>query len=245
MDRDEDVRRSANIKNIPPSSLPLPRSDHETRRLYMRNAVTYQSDVFFTPIAFAAGVASNEKADEWAKIAAEEPDARGVELLSYLGRVEARANPLPRSLAHLKREISEKKWAEARQWAGGRTTKNKYRMPKSQRPDGTVSGSTKRLASRFYQVKTGTAFPGSTSTGQGAGPPHVLVVRIPGSDSKAFLQGLSGVEGPARNSVGRGAEGDWKVEEPLKGSGPSGRWEMQPAGTRLPLHHGCGKAGSC
>jgi hypothetical protein len=31
----------------------------------------------------------------------------------------------------------------------------KYRMPKSQRPDGAVVGSTKRRASRFYQVKIG------------------------------------------------------------------------------------------
>ena len=64
---------------------------------------------------------------------------------------------LPRSLANLKREISEKKWVEARQWAGGRISKMKYRMPKSQRPDGTVAGSTKRLASRYYQLKTGHA----------------------------------------------------------------------------------------
>jgi len=28
-------------------------------------------------------------------------------------------------------------------------------MPKSQKPDGVVAGSTKRLASRFYQIKTG------------------------------------------------------------------------------------------
>ena len=28
-------------------------------------------------------------------------------------------------------------------------------MPKSQRPDGTVAGSTKRLTSQFYQLKTG------------------------------------------------------------------------------------------
>jgi ribonuclease HI len=40
-------------------------------------------------------VPGNEKADEWAKLAAEKPDARGVERL-------------PSSLAHLKREISEK-----------------------------------------------------------------------------------------------------------------------------------------
>jgi ribonuclease HI len=88
------------------------------------------------------GVPGNEKADEWAKLAAESPGARGVE-------------PLPRSLAHLKREISEKKWAEARQWAGSRITKAKYKMPARQKPDGVVAGSSKRHASRFYQLKTG------------------------------------------------------------------------------------------
>ena len=56
------------------------------------------------------GIAGNEKADQWAKTAAEKPRTRGVEHLV----------PLPRSLANLKREISEKKWAEARQWAGWR-----------------------------------------------------------------------------------------------------------------------------
>jgi len=91
------------------------------------------------------GVTGNEKAGEWTKFTAEEPDAC---------RVEARALPLPRSLEHLKREIS-KKWAEGRQRAGGRTSKIKYRMPKSRRPDSTVAGSAKRLASRFYQMKTG------------------------------------------------------------------------------------------
>jgi len=38
---------------------------------------------------------------------------------------------------------------------GGRTSKKKYRLPVSQRPNGTVAGSTKRHASRFYQLKTG------------------------------------------------------------------------------------------
>jgi len=60
------------------------------------------------------GVTGNEKADEWAKLAAEEPDARGVEWLAYSDRAEARSMPLPRSLSNIKREISEKKWAEAR-----------------------------------------------------------------------------------------------------------------------------------
>ena len=47
------------------------------------------------------GVTGNEKADEWAKAAEQTGNYR----------------PIPRSLANLKREISEK-WVEARQWAG-------------------------------------------------------------------------------------------------------------------------------
>jgi hypothetical protein len=97
------------------------------------------------------GVVGNEKADEWAKLAAAEPNAHGVERLMR----GARPMPLPRSLAHLKREITEKKWEEARCWVGSRVSGNKYRMPKEQRPDQTVAGSTKRAASRFYQLKTG------------------------------------------------------------------------------------------
>jgi ribonuclease HI len=81
------------------------------------------------------GVPGNEKADEWAKLAAESPEACGVE-------------PLPRS-HDLKREISEKKWSEARQWAGSRINKAKYKMPVRQKPDGVVAGSSKRRASRF------------------------------------------------------------------------------------------------
>jgi len=93
------------------------------------------------------GIVGNKKADEWAKIAAEKPGIRGVEY----------PWPLPRSLPNFKREISEKKWTEARAWAGGRISKAKYRMPKRQKPDGTVANSSKRLASRFYQLKTGHA----------------------------------------------------------------------------------------
>jgi len=55
------------------------------------------------------GIAGNEKADEWAKIAAEEPDTDGVEWLYYSDQTEARPMTLPQSLANLKREISEKK----------------------------------------------------------------------------------------------------------------------------------------
>ena len=50
------------------------------------------------------GVVGNEKSDEWAKLAAEEPDARGVEWLGYSDRAGARAVPLPDPL-HILRGI--------------------------------------------------------------------------------------------------------------------------------------------
>jgi hypothetical protein len=62
---------------------------------------------------------------------------------------------MPIQRAHLKRETSEKKWIEAQQWAGCRVNGKKYKLPSKQRPDGTVAGSTNRLTSRFYQLKTG------------------------------------------------------------------------------------------
>jgi len=83
------------------------------------------------------------------------PDSRGVGWLGYSDWTGGLPMPPPRSLAHLKREISEKKWAEARRWSGGQTSKKEYRMPKTPRPDGTVAGSSTRVVSRFYQVKTG------------------------------------------------------------------------------------------
>jgi len=61
------------------------------------------------------GIPENEKADERAKLAADEPDSHGVEWLQYADRYGRRPMPLP--LAHLKRGVSEKKWPEANAWA--------------------------------------------------------------------------------------------------------------------------------
>ena len=41
------------------------------------------------------------------------------------------------------------------QWAGGRSSRAKYEMPESHKWEGAVAGSTKRLASRYYQLKAG------------------------------------------------------------------------------------------
>jgi hypothetical protein len=68
--------------------------------------------------------------------------------------------PLPKSLAPLKWEISEKKWEEARRWSASRIAGRKYRLPGKQRPDGTVASSGKSIASRFYQLRTRHALTG-------------------------------------------------------------------------------------
>jgi hypothetical protein len=76
------------------------------------------------------------------------------------GRAAGRPMPLPRSLAHLKREIAEKKWTEARRWVEVRFTGKKYKLPSRRHLDGMVEGSRKGLVSRFYQLQTGHAMTG-------------------------------------------------------------------------------------
>jgi len=103
------------------------------------------------------GVTGDEKADEWAKVAAEEPDIRGVEWLRtadgaardrcrYRGRTRISSGGSPGR--------SGRRQGNRRE-AGVGTSWKKYKMPVTQKPDGVVAGSTKRLASRFYQLKTG------------------------------------------------------------------------------------------
>jgi len=87
----------------------------------------------------------------------QEPDANGEEWRTYCDGVGERAMPPTRPLAHLKREITEKKWEEERKWVGSRTSRETYRMPKSQRPQGTVAGRTKRLTLRAYELRYGQA----------------------------------------------------------------------------------------
>jgi len=131
----------------------LPRPDCTRSRVLRRARQDTIVEILWCPAH--SGVPGNEKADEGAKLPAKETDVRGVEWLGYSDRAEAHAMPLPGSLAHLKREISEKKWAEAYQLAGGRPSREKDKMQSRQKPDGTVAGSSKRLASMFYQLKTG------------------------------------------------------------------------------------------
>jgi len=55
------------------------------------------------------------------------------------------------------------------------------------------------------------------------GSPHcpVLVVSVPHANERPPTQGVSGMEGVAEDSLGRGAEGDREVEEPVEDPGPT------------------------
>jgi len=75
----------------------------------------------------------------------------------YAAPLYHRGMRLPRSLAHIKCEISQTKWTEAKKWSYDRSNWKKYRSSKKQLPDPTVARSRKRVASRFYQLKTGHA----------------------------------------------------------------------------------------
>jgi len=102
------------------------------------------------------GIEGNEVADEWAKLAADEPDAHGVEWFSTTnpdGSVSEKKFPLPRSLANVKRGFVDVKGWTRKQLA--RTRNRKYRPCEKQKPDPTVAKANKHLASRFYQLKTG------------------------------------------------------------------------------------------
>jgi len=85
------------------------------------------------------GVEGNEIADEWAKQAADEPDARGVEWHQYIDRCGTESAPTC-SLAHIKRKCSEAKWVKAQL---ARTSNRKYRPSDKQKPNVTVAQANK------------------------------------------------------------------------------------------------------
>jgi len=230
------IRRMASYEPGPGQQYALQARKHIAALRKARPGITIE--IWWCPAH--KGIAGNEKADEPSKIAAEEPDTHGVEWLNYSDRTEVRAMALPRSLTNLQREISEKKRVEERQWAGGRTSKTKYRTPKEAGWHGSWEYQEACLAVLLDQdgALLDRAVP---QLDEEAAHPTMLVVPTPEPDSGAPLQGVPRVEGPAEDTVGRGAEGDWEVEEPVEDPGPPDGGEVRAGGTGLPLHHGCGK----
>jgi hypothetical protein len=107
------------------------------------------------------GIDGNEKVDEWANVAAGQPETHGVEWHTIDNR--PRCMP-PVSLASLSRQVKEKKWEEATGWAYSRITNPSYnvkcRQWRKNRPDPVPAKASKGIASRYYQLKTGHALTG-------------------------------------------------------------------------------------
>jgi len=80
---------------------------------------------------------------------------RGVEWLGYADRYGRRRMPLPRFIANIRREVEEKKWAEAQDWSEKRIKKKKCKMLERLRQIAAVARGPKRLAERFHQLRTG------------------------------------------------------------------------------------------
>ena len=87
--------------------------------------------------------------------AASEPDDHRVKWLALANG--ARLPSRPTSLAHLKCRASEKKWPEDWSWCERRQHNKGYVLLEKDQPDPTPARAEKRMASRFYQLKTGHA----------------------------------------------------------------------------------------
>jgi len=142
-----------------------------------------------------------------------EPDTHGVEHLlpgRYGDRPGQRRQP-SRSLAHLKRSVTEVKWQEAKMWAVSRITTKKYwhnrlREPR-QKPDSGPANANKRHAARFYQLETGHCLTGQYLSWTKKQPTarRWCLCR---TQTREHHFKLPALERLAENSVGGGAEGD-------------------------------------
>jgi len=143
------------------------------------------------------GVPGNEKADEWAKLAAGNPDLtlrRGMESNTQTGTTGGQcpsSDPL---------RIS-----------GGRSRKGNVWKPRCGRIRESTgkeyqyrpAGEGKRLAARFYQLKTSHCLTGLVpQVGEGQAHSQMLVVPVPDPGLGASLQVLPALEAPAEEPVG-------------------------------------------
>jgi len=158
------------------------------------------------------GDRGQQVADGWAKLAADEPDAHRVEWFSTTnpdGSVSERKFPLSPSLANVKRGFSEQKWADAKGWTRkqlARTRNRKYRPYERQKPDPTVAKANKRLASRFYQLKSGHCLTGQYLA---------WTTRRPdATSSTASFQELPPMEEPAEDPLDDRPGSDEKASRP-------------------------------
>jgi len=117
-------------------------------------------------------------------------------------------------------EGSEKKWTEARDWVSRKlvkTSNRKYRASEKQKLDAIVAGANKRLASRFYQLKTGHCL-----TGQYLQWTNARTRNAGGAiqTREHLFKNRHPVAVPAENPLGSRPGGDQEAPRPHSGAGP-------------------------
>jgi len=147
------------------------------------------------------------------------------------------ASPIAREYQE---EIKEKKWADARIGQEGPPRRNA--IPKSQRPDGTVAGSTKKLASKFYQLKTGHARTGQSLHWAKVCPTaQCWWCKGPTETRDHFFKVCPEWKGQQK-ILWAEVRKETEVEEPVEDQGSACQWEVWPGGARFPFIYGCGEA---
>jgi hypothetical protein len=168
--------------------------------------------------------------------------------ISDLGGIAIRRQP-PRSLAHLKRSVTEVKWQEARTWAESKVTGKKYRHSRlrelRQKPDSGPANANKWLAStsrRRVTVSPANASRGRRScpplsaggalTGPRIGSTSSSVVRTGNASRNAYGQRCGGRHGEVRTGSGSGTSSptndavrrSWTSSPPLMWGGWPRSW---------------------
>jgi len=106
---------------------------------------------------------------------------------------------------------------------GARREAVKYKVPTKQRPDQRAAGSSKRLASLFYQLKSNRAV---SELNEELSYHSVLMVLVGDADAGAPIRGILQMGGSAVDPVRRGSEGNREGEKPVHYPGPR-RYEVQ------------------
>jgi len=173
-----------------------------------------------------------------AKLAADEPDADGVEWLSTTnpdGTVIERVFPLPMSFANVKRGFSERRWQDAKGWARkklARTSNRKYRPSEKQKPDSTVTTGQGQQAPRLpvLPAEDGT-LPHRAIPRVDDPPPrrHLLVVSVQHPDSSKTAP-----NGRANRRLSGRPPSRRPASSPHQHRGAARRRAVQPGGARFP-----------
>jgi len=164
------------------------------------------------------GIAGNEKADEWAKVAAEKPDTHGVEWQSYNTGPGRRYGDTPPPIPR------KPQAGDLREEVGGSAPVGwgpdlQDEVPYAKDPEARWRGGRQHQETRLAVLPDqDRALPDRAVPQLDEEPtyPAMLVAPAPDADPGPPFQGVPREEAAAEDPVGGGEEADWEVEGPLE-----------------------------